>query len=553
MTGEVTDLSIRSIGVVGAGTMGAGIAQVAAQAGLDVLLHDPFPQALARAIDNIRGWLDRAAAKGRIPAANVAAILERLRPTDSLLHLAAADFVVEAAPEDLELKRRIFGDLDAACPADTILATNTSSLSVTEIGALTSRRDRVVGMHFFNPVPLMALVEVIRGHQTAPGTVTATLEVARRLGKTPVEAVDTPGFIVNRVARPFYSEALRLVGEGVASPERVDACLKAAGFRMGPFELMDLIGVDINFAVTSSVYAQYFNEPRFRPHVLQRKMVQAGMLGRKAGRGFYNYRGGSAEPIGADPVAGETALPPADRPILVVAADATAAAPLSRAAAEAGLPLAVQVWPAPPADVSRAAARAWLCLDLTPGPRPAKQEVVTALDRALPDDALLASYAMTVTATELAAWTGRPGQVLGLGGLPPAGGSGILELAVPVRLADEWAPDPALPLAWAPAGAAFRRMGLTALPLGDGAGMVSARVVACLVNEAAHTRMEGVATADAIDTAMRLGANYPRGPLSWGSGLGLDWVLSVLEHLRADLGDERYRPAPLLRRLAPGR
>ncbi len=228
--------------------------------------------------------------RGRLTAADVAATLGRVRLTTRLEDLAAAECVIEAVPEVLELKRQVFGTLDAVCPPATVLATNTSSLSVTELAAATRRPDRFVGIHFFNPVPLMGLIEIVRGLQTSDATLAFARDLAQRLGKTAVEVKDTPGFIVNRVARPFYNEALRLLNDRVADVATIDRIMKlGGGFRMGPFELMDLVGNDVNFAVTSQVYAGYFGEPKYRPSYLQQRVVQAGALGRKTKKGWYSY------------------------------------------------------------------------------------------------------------------------------------------------------------------------------------------------------------------------------------------------------------------------
>ena len=270
--------------------MGGGIAQVAAQVGLDVLLYDVSGPALKVSLAQIKESFRKGVEKGRTTAAEATQALSSIHPRKNLSDFGDADFVIEAAVEVMEVKKELFRKLDTVVGPQTILATNTSSLSISAIASLTKTPETVVGMHFFNPAPLMRLVEVVKGQQTSAETVKRTCELAGLMKKTPVVCSDTPGFIVNRVARPFYGEALRLLGEGVATVEEIDRIVKlAGGFRMGPFELMDLIGIDVNYAVTKSVYEQFFQEPRFRPHAIQRQMVESGFLGRKTGKGFYTY------------------------------------------------------------------------------------------------------------------------------------------------------------------------------------------------------------------------------------------------------------------------
>ncbi len=278
-----------TIGIIGSGTMGSGIAEVAAISKHTVMLQDVSKSALATGLDRIKKSLNRSVEKDRLTAPEATEILARISTVTAIESLSSCDLVIEAALEDLSVKRGIFKALDDLLKPEAILATNTSSLSITSIASAVKRSELVVGMHFFNPPVVMKLVEVVAGKETAKETLVATVEIARSMGKTPVLCKDTPGFIVNRVARPFYGEALRLLGEGIAPVEDIDKIVKSGGFRMGPFELMDLIGIDINFAVTQSVYEQFFNEPRFRPHPIQRQMVEAGTLGRKTGRGFYTY------------------------------------------------------------------------------------------------------------------------------------------------------------------------------------------------------------------------------------------------------------------------
>jgi len=278
------------IGVVGAGTMGSGIAQISAQAGFETVVYDVSQEFIDKGLERIRASLQRFAARGKITAEEERRILARLTGVLKLDGLSASALVIEAAPEQLDLKREIFKKLDAICAPETLLATNTSSFSVTAIAGATRLPERVLGMHFFNPPPLMALVEVIRAERTSPAVVEKGLALARQLGKTPVTAKDTPGFIVNRIARSFYNEALRILSDDQAEVLTVDRVMKeAGGFPMGPFELMDLIGIDINFAATQSLYEASFHDPRFRPNPIQQRMLLAGNLGRKTGRGFYNY------------------------------------------------------------------------------------------------------------------------------------------------------------------------------------------------------------------------------------------------------------------------
>lgn len=281
--------NINTISVIGAGTMGAGIAQATALAGYGVLLYDLEDEILIRAQDNIVKSINKGVELGKTAVGTGEAAKNALQLTTSLEEAAAADLIIEAAPEKMMLKRELFQRLDAAAPAHTILASNTSSLSISALAAVTQRPAQVIGLHFFNPAHIMKLVEVIRSDQTGEETITACQVYVERMGKTAVLCTDTPAFIVNRVARPFYGEAFRLLGEEAADVEVIDKLIRSLGFRMGPFELIDLIGCDVNLAVTQSVYDAYFQEPRYRPHPIQQRMVDSNRLGRKSGRGFYEY------------------------------------------------------------------------------------------------------------------------------------------------------------------------------------------------------------------------------------------------------------------------
>jgi 3-hydroxybutyryl-CoA dehydrogenase len=283
--------TIGTVAVLGSGTMGSGIAQVAALYGFDTVLYDLTAAIVTGAYDRIRASLGQGVALGKTDPEKAEAALARLHPTADLADCAHADLVVEAAPEDLEIKRDLFRRVEALVGPQALLASNTSSLSITALAGGLARPDQFLGLHFFNPPLRMALVEVIGGDRTAPETLAAGVSFARALGKTPVVCKDTPAFIVNRVARPFYGEALRLLGENVAEPAVIDALVRSLGFKMGPFELLDLIGLDVNFAVTQAVYHAFFDDPRYRPHPIQQRMVAANLLGRKTGRGFYTYAG----------------------------------------------------------------------------------------------------------------------------------------------------------------------------------------------------------------------------------------------------------------------
>jgi 3-hydroxybutyryl-CoA dehydrogenase len=288
--GAMTTLSQGApVSVVGAGAMGAGIAQVAASAGHPVALVDAVSGVVEKAVAGIIANLQRQEAKGRISSAQLEATVERITPVDAIAQLPPCALVIEAVREDLDTKRALFTELADRQARETVLATNTSSLDVGAIADGLPEPGRVIGLHFFNPPPVMRLVEVVRGGESDPGVVQAAADLMRAWGKTPVVCASTPGFIVNRVARPFYGEAQRMLMDGVADAATLDAALRSAGFRMGPLELTDLIGQDVNLAVGTSVWEQTGRDPRYAPTAMQQELVAAGHLGRKTGRGVYRY------------------------------------------------------------------------------------------------------------------------------------------------------------------------------------------------------------------------------------------------------------------------
>lgn len=375
-----------NVAVIGAGTMGSGIAQVAAQAGHNVVLFDTHKEAVDKALAGLRKTLDKLVEKGKFTAEQADGIHGRITPASDLKDLAGSGLVIEAIIEDLGIKQKLFAELEGILATDAILATNTSSLSVTAIAGSLKYPERMVGLHFFNPAPLLPLVEVVPGLATAPDLAQRCAALMTAWGKAPVIGKDTPGFIVNRVARPFYGEAIRIYEEGIADMPTIDAAMKSVGFKMGPFELMDLIGNDINFTVTKTVWEAFFYDPRYKPSFTQQRQVESGRLGRKTGRGYYSYAEGTT-------------------------------------------------LPAPQVDM-----------------------------------------------------------VLG---------NSIVE-----------------------------------------------RVLAMLINEAADALFWGVASAKDIDLAMTKGVNYPKGLLAWADEQGAAHWLGILETMQQETGEDRYRPSPLLRRMA---
>tara|TARA_B100000767_G_C19775779_1_gene542505 strand:- start:2029 stop:3210 length:1182 start_codon:yes stop_codon:yes gene_type:complete len=284
-----TNEAVNLIGIVGAGAMGSGIAQIASQAGQDVVLFDLSQEALTTSSANLQKVMNRLIEKGKVTSDEATAIQGRIEKTTVISRLKDCDLIVEAVVEDLEIKKRVFKRIEEIVSKETIIASNTSSLSITSLASFCNHPERVIGLHFFNPAPLMPLVEIIPALQTKSDLPKQLTDLMSKWGKSPVIAKDTPGFIVNRVARPFYGEALRILDEGIADVPTIDAAMRESGFRMGPFQLTDLIGHDVNYSVTESVFKSFYFDPRYMPSITQLKLVEAGWLGRKSGRGFYNY------------------------------------------------------------------------------------------------------------------------------------------------------------------------------------------------------------------------------------------------------------------------
>ncbi len=536
------------VGVIGAGTMGAGIAQVAAASGCAVSLYDVSAELAERGGARIAESWERQVARGRLTAEERDAAQGRLTVVANLAALADATLVIEAAPEDLALKRELFAALEGACAPTALLATNTSSLSITAIARGLAGAERIVGLHFFNPAPAQELVEVIGGARTAPETIVRAEAFARQLGKTPVRALDTPGFIVNRVARPFGGEALRLVAEGVATPAEIDRIVRAAGVPMGPCELADLVGLDVSLAVTQALYDQTYGEPRFRPQPLQARMVAAGTLGRKSGQGFYRYEGGERvadeRPIPFSEVAALTR-----RANVLIAGQGDAADDLALALQAQGLNVSTysteESAPLVNAGIPRASRlrdvlmTTTVAIEATTGPRDLKRAYWFELDEALPPQIPILSLALGHGTTELGSWSSRPQRVMGLGLAGPFATAPIIELARGVHTTDA---------VLVRAVAFARSLGKEVAVVGDPPGQVLTRILACLINEAAFALEEGVASIDDIDTALRLGMRHPLGPGEWSARLGLERVVTTLDGLHAYYGEERYRVAPRLRR-----
>lgn len=484
-----------TVGVVGAGVMGMGIVQIAAQAGLAVRVFDAREGGAAAGCDKLAGTLRMLHERGKLSADQAAAATSRFTPAATLEALRDCDVVIEAIVEDLAAKQALFAELEALVRDDCVLASNTSSLSVTAIAAPLRRPARVAGFHFFNPVPVMKVVEAVDGLLTDPAVTLNLLALGRRLGHTAVRAKDTPGFIVNHAGRGFGTEGLRILAEGVAEFHDVDRVLRdVAGFIVGPFELMDITALDVSHPVMESIYRQYYDEPRYRPQPLTRQMLAAGLVGRKAGRGFYRYDGGQKQAI------------------------AEAAAPAARPAS---------VWLAPDAPAVLRALAATLGVPVDDGvvPRAGSLCVVAPVG----DDATTCVQRLGLDAQRTVA----------------------VETLFDLSRRRVVMTTPATTAAWRDAAhGLFAADGVPVTVIRDSAGLIAQRVVATIVNIACDIAQQRIATPADIDLAVKLGLNYPLPPLAWGDRLGARTVLTILERMHAFYGDPRYRPSPWLKRRA---
>jgi 3-hydroxybutyryl-CoA dehydrogenase len=486
------------LGIVGAGLMGRGIAQIAAQAGFEVRLLDAKPGAAADAKRGIADTLSSLAAKGKIAAASGQHAVARIMLPAALADLSGCNTVIEAIVEKLEAKQALFATLESVVGDDCILATNTSSLSVTAIASACANPARVAGLHFFSPVPLMKVVEVIAGLRTAPQVLSRLLELAAALGHTPVRAKDTPGFIVNHAGRGYGTEALRIAGEGIADYATIDRILKlAAGFRMGPFELFDLTGLDVSHPAMESIYHQFYEEPRFRPSPLTAQRLAAGVLGRKSGRGFYDYPAAEQSvPKVSTPQASPARL------VWISGRRTEAHAHVAERLSALGARLDAGATPHPDA----------LCLVLPLG----CDATTAALDEEL-----------------------DPTRTIAL--------DTLLEFTRHRTLMTTPLTDPVRREA---ARMLFAADGASVDVIHDSPGFVVQRVLAHIVNIACDIAQQCIASPADIDLAVKLGLAYPQGPLAWGDAVGPLRVLQILQELYRAYGDPRYRPSIWLSRRA---
>ena len=496
-----------SVGMIGAGTMGIGIAQVAASAGHHVMLFDVNAEASSRALNALHQRLQQRVDAGKADADTTQQLLARIQIVTVLTELASCALVIEEIAERLEIKQSLFRDLEAICSPQTLFASNTSSLSITAIASALKHPQRMAGLHFFNPAPVMKLVEIVRGLETDADTLNALRELAVAWKKQPVVCRSTPGFIVNRVARPFYAETLRALEEQIATPATLDAVLRdAGGFAMGPLQLTDLIGHDVNYAVTESVFHAFGSDPRFQPSLVQKELVEAGHLGRKSDRGFYRY------PSDVQPVIAEFApIETGAMPQRISAHGRWSALPEFAA-------LLQQNGIAIEERKESTESSPFLRLD----------EVTLMLSNGKLSSKIAVETRTPVVQFDLSVNHQQASAIA----ISAASGNSTAQTALVIRF--------------------LQSLGKNVIVLPDYPALLTLRTVAMLCNEALDVVNKGIASVEDIDLAMRLGVNYPAGPLAWGNQLGWQHILTTLENLNHFYADTRYRPAPLLRQLAAG-
>jgi len=508
-------MTVNTIAIIGTGIMGMGIAQIAAQAGIQVLLYDVKSGAAEQGRQSLQTTLEKLTAKGKFTDEQLQDTLSNLTVLQELSQIATAEIVIEAIIENLDNKKQLFAQLEGVVTADTILATNTSSLSVTAIAADCDHPERVAGFHFFNPVPLMKIVEVIPGLSTQQSVVDTLSDLAKRMGHLGVVAKDTPGFIVNHGGRAYGTEALKILGEGVTTFENIDRILReGAGFRMGPFELLDLTGIDVSHPVMESIYNQFYHEARYRPHPLTRQMLVGKKLGRKVGAGFYHYENGQK-------LSAATAQ---DQSSEALISDATITS-------------------------------VWVGADLAEDQNQLvdylKSQDITIDDNDKPNPdslVLLAPYGEDTTNAAIR-YQVNPKQAVAIDMLT---GLAKHRTLMPSLVTQETfiAQAYALFSKGLDDSEATTQSAVGATLISESIGFVAQRVVAMVINLGCDIAMQGIASPEDIDNAVKLGLGYPYGPISWGNHLGASRVLLVLERIYGLTGDPRYRPSPWLQRRA---
>ncbi len=489
--------AFKRIGVIGSGAMGRGIAQLFASAGVEVLLHDSRGEAIEQALAFNRDLLERSAAKGKLDADTLASTLARMQPAYTLKELAGCDLLIEAIVENLEAKQSLFRELEQLVGADAVLASNTSSLSISLIASACQRPQQVAGFHFFNPVPLMKVVEVVRGELTDPQVIERLAALAEGAGHFAAVTPDSPGFLVNHAGRAYGPEALRILAEGIATPAQIDRILKdSLGFPMGPFELFDLTGLDVSHAVMESIHGQFYQDPRYTPSALVPARLSSGLLGRKSGQGFYRYADGKAvpdEPVAQPPVT-------IDRPFWLDSRDAAVRDQVAAVLAAAGAELEQGGQPGPQA----------ICL-VTP----------------LGEDA-----SSLIARTQL-----PPSRTLALETF-----AGFDKRRVLMR-------QPALdPEVLAQARQALGADGVPVEVINDSPGFIAQRVLAGIVNLGCEIAQRRIAAPAVLDRAVRLALGYPHGPLGFGDHYGAEKIALILRELHDLYQEPRYRISPWLRR-----